>query len=148
MLTTLRLVHPPLCQQGWLYYAVQVRYRACSPTSYSWCLWGEGRDSSSTLMTSEPALTPASALMGVRECLSPVHAASKQMRNRDSSPMLTTSGLAYPHVHQQGWLYCATWVREHATIIQICMSCLAGWLFVGFTSCVGNRKSSVSLGVA
>lgn len=51
--------------------------------------------------------------------LSPTHNATWQRSNEDTSPMLTASGLAHPHLHHQGRCYCAAQAgcRDCSTVL-------------------------------
>ena len=57
--------------------------------------------------------------------LSPTHAIIRQMRNGDSSLMLTTLGLAHPYLCQQGWFCCAFQARWRACYSDLMTSGLA-----------------------
>lgn len=72
-----------------------------------------GRNSHPAPMSSGSALSTLSDVDGVEEgawsrgYLSPTPAATWQMSNGDSSPMLPSLGLSYPYLLQQDWLFCA-----------------------------------------
>lgn len=80
---------------GWLYCAILVRCRACSPSVKAG--WGQGYLSHST--ATGPAVTLPQGVNGhgEGEHLHSVHAASSQMGNGERLPMLTISKLAHPH---------------------------------------------------
>lgn len=90
-----------LCNQGQLYGAAQVKYRAYSPA----------------LVTPGPALLPATGTkrQSEREHFSLTHASTWQTSCKASSPMLRPFGPAYLDFCHQGQLYCFAQVRDRAS---------------------------------
>lgn len=68
--------------------------------------------------------------------LSSIHTAMWQMSSGASSPILTISGLHFPYLYQQDWLYCAAQVR-----CRVCSSESCSWWHHGQLSWLQGQLS-------
>lgn len=86
------------------------------------CSAGKVRDSSPILMTTGPALLPATGMGGQKwGHHSFAHVATRQIRNGENSPILTTLMLSHPHLCWLGWLYWAALVKYKTCSREFCI---------------------------